>query len=53
MRNLRNLQFSQQRQQNVTAVTWDPEKDEVICTIGPTEASSSIELARLSQDDPV
>ncbi|KXH41478.1 IKI3 family protein [Colletotrichum nymphaeae SA-01] len=56
MRNLRNIRFSaweQQQQQDVdpsavTACCWDPAKDELLCTTGPTEAKATIELVRLS-----
>ncbi|KAK1727206.1 uncharacterized protein BDZ83DRAFT_613726 [Colletotrichum acutatum] len=57
MRNLRNIRFGaweQQQQQEVdpsaavTACCWDPAKDELLCTTGPTEAKATIELVRLS-----
>ncbi|GJC82611.1 elongator complex protein 1 [Colletotrichum liriopes] len=51
MRNLRNIRFSAwERQQDVTvtACCWDPAKDELLCTTGPTEAKATIELVRLS-----
>ncbi|WDK09737.1 IKI3 family protein [Colletotrichum graminicola] len=54
MRNLRNIRFGaweqQQQQQDVTvtACCWDPAKDELLCTTGPTEAKATIELVRLS-----
>ncbi|SPO03399.1 related to killer toxin insensitive protein 3 [Cephalotrichum gorgonifer] len=31
----------------IRAACWDPARDEVICAVGPTEESSSIELFRL------
>ncbi|KAK1674407.1 IKI3 family protein [Colletotrichum godetiae] len=56
MRNLRNIRFSawEQQQQEVdpsavTACCWDPAKDELLCTTGPTEAKATIELVRLSE----
>ncbi|WQF81669.1 Putative elongator complex protein [Colletotrichum destructivum] len=51
MRNLRNIRFSaweQQQDVTVTACCWDPAKDELLCTTGPTEAKATIELVRLS-----
>ncbi|WYZ37299.1 hypothetical protein EsH8_II_000805 [Colletotrichum jinshuiense] len=56
MRNLRNIRFSawEQQQQGEAGVTvtsaccWDPAKDELLCTTGPTEAKATIELVRLS-----
>lgn len=48
MRNLRNIRFGAWPHADVTASCWDPAKDEVLCTLGPTENSSTIELVRLS-----
>ncbi|CCF35620.1 hypothetical protein CH063_07360 [Colletotrichum higginsianum] len=51
MRNLRNIRFSaweQQQDVTVTACCWDPAKDELLCTTGPTEAKATVELVRLS-----
>ncbi|OLN92268.1 Elongator complex protein 1 [Colletotrichum chlorophyti] len=51
MRNLRNIRFSAWRQQQAdvtSACCWDPAKDEILCTSGPTEAKATIELVRLS-----
>ncbi|KAF9877790.1 hypothetical protein CkaCkLH20_04925 [Colletotrichum karsti] len=53
MRNLRNIRFggwssSDASAAEVTASCWDPAKDEVLCTAGPTEAKATIELVRLS-----
>ncbi|KAI5457316.1 IKI3 family-domain-containing protein [Mariannaea sp. PMI_226] len=48
MRNLRNIQFGRCLRPDVTAACWDPEKDQVVCTAGPTSESSSIELLRIS-----
>ncbi|KAF4981587.1 hypothetical protein FZEAL_2653 [Fusarium zealandicum] len=53
MRNLRNIRFGRCDRAHVTAVCWDPEKDEVLCTAGPTEESSSIELLRISGDQNI
>lgn len=33
----------------MTGTCWDPAQDEVICAIGPTEESSTIELIRLAE----
>lgn len=54
MRNLRNLRFgrwSLDRSSPVTAACWDSDKDEVLCTIGPTAHDPSIELVRLSETE--
>ncbi|KAH6897475.1 IKI3 family-domain-containing protein [Thelonectria olida] len=48
MRNLRNIQFGRCHRPDVTAACWDPEKDQVLCTAGPTPQSHSIELLRIS-----
>ena len=48
MRNLRNVQFGRWQHPDITASCWDPERDELLCTIGPTQQSSSIELVRVS-----
>ncbi|KAJ3518220.1 hypothetical protein NM208_g14596 [Fusarium decemcellulare] len=53
MRNLRNIRFGRCDRAHVTAACWDPEKDEVLCTAGPTEESSSIELLRISGDESI
>ncbi|PKS06941.1 hypothetical protein jhhlp_005537 [Lomentospora prolificans] len=50
MRNLRTTRYGLWEHPGpVTASCWDPAKDEVICTIGPTEKSSTIELIRLAE----
>ncbi|OAA44291.1 elongator complex protein [Metarhizium rileyi] len=51
MRNLRNVRFGRWSHPNITSACWDPEKDEVVCTIGPTADSSTIELVRISESD--
>ncbi|KAF5133760.1 Elongator complex protein 1 [Metarhizium anisopliae] len=51
MRNLRNVRFGRWSHPNITSACWDPEKDEVVCTIGPTADSTSIELVRVSEND--
>lgn len=51
MRNLRNLRFGRWRHPDITAACWDPETDEIVCAIGPTEQNPTIELVRLSDSD--
>lgn len=51
MRNLRNLHFGRWSAADITSVCWDPETDELLCTVGPTPASASIELLRLTKGD--
>lgn len=51
MRNLRNIRFGRWENAGVTAACWDPERDEILCTVGPTEQSSSIELVRVSDGE--
>lgn len=53
MRNLRNLQFGRWRHPDITSACWDPEKDELLCTVGPTQHSSTIELLRVSDKQDV
>ncbi|KAF7543377.1 hypothetical protein G7046_g10013 [Stylonectria norvegica] len=53
MRNLRNIRFERWEHDNVTASCWDPEKDEILCVVGPTSESSSIELVRVSEGQSV
>ncbi|KAI8715726.1 Elongator complex protein 1 [Fusarium sp. LHS14.1] len=53
MHNLRNIRFGRCHRQHVTAACWDPESDEVLCTAGPTEESSSIELLRFKGDQDI
>ncbi|KAM4066889.1 IKI3 family protein [Hirsutella rhossiliensis] len=56
MRNLRNVRFgrcSLNHSSPVTTACWDPDKDEVLCTIGPTSHDPSIELVRLSETEPI
>ncbi|KAF6816844.1 elongator complex protein (IKI3 family protein) [Colletotrichum sojae] len=52
MRNLRNIRFgtwqAESSDTSVTACCWDPAKDELLCSTGPTETSATIELVRLS-----
>lgn len=50
MRNLYNVRFGLCDKAHVTATCWDLEKDEILCTAGPTEESSSIELLRIAGD---
>lgn len=51
MRNLRNLRFGRWRHPDLTAACWDPENDEIVCSIGPTAQNQTIELVRLSDKD--
>lgn len=53
MRNLRNLRFGRWRHPDVTAACWDPETDEIVCAVGPTEQNPTIELVRLSDSDSI
>ncbi|UKZ82239.1 hypothetical protein TrVFT333_010024 [Trichoderma virens FT-333] len=53
MRNLRNLRFGRWRHPGITAACWDPENDEIVCTIGPTAENPTIELVRLSDADSI
>ncbi|KAL6889877.1 IKI3 family domain-containing protein [Trichoderma longibrachiatum] len=53
MRNLRNLRFGRWRHPDITAACWDPETDEIVCAIGPTEQNPTIELVRLSDSDSI
>ncbi|KAJ6440781.1 elongator complex protein 1 [Purpureocillium lavendulum] len=49
MRNLRNVRLGRWSHADITSACWDPETDEVLCTIGPTSQSSTIELVRVSE----
>ena len=51
MRNLRNVRLGRWGHADITSACWDPEKDEVLCTIGPSTHSSAIELVRVSEKD--
>ncbi|KAH6996947.1 IKI3 family-domain-containing protein [Ilyonectria destructans] len=53
MRNLRNIRFGRCHRPDVTAACWDPERDEVVCTAGPTPQSPSIELLRITGDQDI
>lgn len=48
MRNLRNIRFDAWCFADVTSTCWDPAKDEILCTLGPTETKPSIDLVRIS-----
>jgi elongator complex protein 1 len=50
MRNLRNVRFGRWRHADITSACWDPEKDDILCTVGPTLKSSNIELVRVSEN---
>lgn len=53
MRNLRSVRFARWSRPDVTSACWDLDKDEVLCTIGPTAQSSALELVRLSGSESV
>ncbi|KAH7149809.1 IKI3 family-domain-containing protein [Dactylonectria estremocensis] len=53
MRNLRNIRFGHCRRPDLTAACWDPERDDVVCTAGPTPQSPSIELLRITGDHDI
>ncbi|POR35688.1 Elongator complex protein 1 [Tolypocladium paradoxum] len=53
MRNLRSVRFGRWTRPDITSTCWDPERDELLCTVGPTAQSSSIELVRVSETHPV
>ncbi|KAK5988637.1 Elongator complex protein 1 [Cladobotryum mycophilum] len=50
MRNLRNARFNRWRNPDITSACWDPVKDEILCTIGPTAENSTIQLLRVRED---
>ncbi|KAI0137287.1 IKI3 family protein [Xylariales sp. AK1849] len=54
MHNLRNVHYnawkpSASLTDDVTSSCWDPAKDEVLCTFGPSETDGYIRLVRLSE----
>ncbi|KAI1781154.1 IkappaB kinase complex, IKAP component [Hypoxylon cercidicola] len=55
MRNLRNIRYNAWRSavalngEPITAACWDPAKDEVLCTFGPSEQHGQIRLVRISE----
>ncbi|KAI6092691.1 IkappaB kinase complex, IKAP component [Hypoxylon rubiginosum] len=55
MRNLRNIRYNAWRSaaelngEPITATCWDPAKDEVLCTFGPSEQDAQIRLVRISE----
>ncbi|KAL7623869.1 putative elongator complex protein 1 [Parahypoxylon ruwenzoriense] len=55
MRNLRNIRYSTWKSSvdldgdAITSACWDPAKDEVLCTFGPTERDGRIRLVRVSE----
>ncbi|KAK2593965.1 putative elongator complex protein 1 [Conoideocrella luteorostrata] len=51
MRNLRNSRHARWSHPDITSACWDPVSDNIICTIGPTAQSSSIELLKFSETD--
>lgn len=48
MRNLFNTRFGSLGAPDVSAACWDPERDEVLCTVGPVGESGRIELLRVT-----
>ncbi|ODA83783.1 hypothetical protein RJ55_02299 [Drechmeria coniospora] len=53
MRNLRSVRFARWTHPDITSACWDPEKDELLCTVGPTERSSNVDLVRVSEKGPI
>ncbi|KAI1766571.1 IkappaB kinase complex, IKAP component [Hypoxylon sp. FL1150] len=55
MRNLRNIRYNAWRSavdlngESITATCWDPAKDEVLCTFGPSAQDAQIRLVRISE----
>lgn len=53
MRNLRAIRRGAWEHPGpIAAACWDPASDEVICAVGPTPGSSSIELFRVGDKGP-
>jgi elongator complex protein 1 len=54
MRNLCNIRFGSLGDiPDVSAACWDPERDEVLCTVGPVGESGKIELVRVTDGNVV
>lgn len=53
MRNLRSIRYGRLEYADVSAACWDPERDEVLCTVGPVGESGSIELLRVVDGEEV
>ncbi|EEY19158.1 elongator complex protein [Verticillium alfalfae VaMs.102] len=51
MRNLRNIRFGQWSHADITSTCWDPANDDLLCTVGPTEARATIDLVRISDQN--
>ncbi|KAI1107353.1 IkappaB kinase complex, IKAP component [Jackrogersella minutella] len=55
MRNLRNIRYNSWNPSTdlngeiITSTCWDPAKDEVLCTFGPSEQDGNIRLVRISE----
>ncbi|OTA53478.1 IkappaB kinase complex, IKAP component [Hypoxylon sp. EC38] len=55
MRNLRNIRYNtwisstELNGDAITSACWDPAKDEVLCTFGPSEQTGQIRLVRISE----
>ncbi|KAI5862367.1 IkappaB kinase complex, IKAP component [Durotheca rogersii] len=55
MRNLRNIRYNSWKLpadlegETITSGCWDPAKDEVLCTLGPSEQQGRIRLLRISE----
>lgn len=55
MRNLRNIRYNAWKSsvdlngEVITSSCWDPAKDEVLCTFGPSVHDGQIRLVRISE----
>ncbi|KAI0142383.1 IkappaB kinase complex, IKAP component [Hypoxylon sp. NC0597] len=55
MRNLRNIRYNtwisstELNGDAITSACWDPAKDEVLCTFGPSEQTGHIRMVRISE----
>lgn len=55
MRNLRNILYSSWTPpadcegEPITSSCWDPAKDEILCTFGPSEKDGKLRLLRLAE----
>ncbi|XDG03269.1 hypothetical protein ABKA04_002884 [Annulohypoxylon sp. FPYF3050] len=55
MRNLRNIRYNAWNSstdlngETITSTCWDPAKDEILCTFGPSEQDGHIRLVRISE----
>ncbi|CRK20663.1 hypothetical protein BN1723_002631 [Verticillium longisporum] len=51
MRNFRTIRFGQWSHADITSTCWDPANDDLLCTVGPTEARATIDLVRISDQN--